>query len=177
MSKIVIVGGVAGGATAAARLRRLDEKAEIIVIERTGFVSYANCGLPYYVGGVIKDDCDLTLQSPQSFFSRFNVDVRVSSEVTAIDREKKTVTVFSFDEGREYVESYDTLILSPGAKAMIPDTPGVHSERVLTLRTVEDALKMRRLVEEEKPERAVVVGGGFIGSSASRPRKISWRPA
>ncbi len=163
MSKIVIVGGVAGGATAAARLRRLDEKAEIIVIERTGFVSYANCGLPYYVGGVIKDDCDLTLQSPQSFLSRFNVDVRVSSEVTAIDREKKTVTVFSFDEGREYVESYDTLILSPGAKAMIPDTPGVHSERVLTLRTVEDALKMRRLVEEEKPERAVVVGGGFIG--------------
>ena len=163
MSKIVIGGGDAGGATAAARLRRLDEKAEIIVIERTGFVSYANCGLPYYVGGVIKDDCDLTLQSPQSFFSRFNVDVRVSSEVTAIDREKKTVTVFSFDEGREYVESYDTLILSPGAKAMIPDTPGVHSERVLTLRTVEDALKMRRLVEEEKPERAVVVGGGFIG--------------
>ena len=103
MSKIVIVGGVAGGATAAARLRRLDEKAEIIVIERTGFVSYANCGLPYYVGGVIKDDCDLTLQSPQSFLSRFNVDVRVSSEVTAIDREKKTVTVFSFEIGRAHV--------------------------------------------------------------------------
>ncbi len=117
MSKIVIVGGVAGGATAAARLRRLDEKAEIIVIERTGFVSYANCGLPYYVGGVIEDQDDLTLQSPQSFFSRFNIDVRVSSEVTSIDRANKTVTVFSFDEGREYVESYDKLILSPGAKA------------------------------------------------------------
>ena len=141
MSKIVIVGGVAGGATAAARLRRLDEKAEIIVIERTGFVSYANCGLPYYVGGVIEDQDDLTLQSPQSFFSRFNIDVRVSSEVTSIDRANKTVTVFSFDEGREYVESYDKLILSPGAKAMIPDTPGVSSDRVLTLRTVEDALR------------------------------------
>jgi NADPH-dependent 2,4-dienoyl-CoA reductase/sulfur reductase-like enzyme/rhodanese-related sulfurtransferase len=163
MSKIVIVGGVAGGATAAARLRRLDEKAEIIVIERTGFVSYANCGLPYYVGGVIEDQDDLTLQSPQSFFSRFNIDVRVSSEVTSIDRSNKTVTVFSFDEGREYVESYDKLILSPGAKAMIPDTPGVYSDRVLTLRTVEDALRMRELIEEEHPERAVVVGGGFIG--------------
>ena len=163
MSKIVIVGGVAGGATAAARLRRLDEKAEIIVIERTGFVSYANCGLPYYVGGVIEDQDDLTLQSPQSFFSRFNIDVRVSSEVTSIDRANKTVTVFSFDEGREYVESYDKLILSPGAKAMIPDIPGVYSDRVLTLRTVEDALRMRELIEEEHPERAVVVGGGFIG--------------
>ena len=136
MSKIVIIGGVAGGATAAARLRRLDEQAEIVVIERTGFVSYANCGLPYYVGGVIEDREDLTLESPESFFSRFNIDVRVSSEVTAIDREHKTVTVFSHGEGREYVESYDKLILSPGAKAMIPNTPGVYSERVLTLRTV-----------------------------------------
>ena len=116
MSKIVIVGGVAGGATAAARLRRLDEQAEIIVIERTGYVSYANCGLPYYVGGVIEDREDLTLQSPESFFSRFNIDVRVSSEVLSIDRKNKTVTVFSYDEGREYVESYDKLILSPGAK-------------------------------------------------------------
>ena len=163
MSKIVIVGGVAGGATAAARLRRLDEQAEIIVIERTGYVSYANCGLPYYVGGVIEDREDLTLQSPESFFSRFNIDVRVSSEVTAIDRGNKTVTVRSLDDGREYTESYDKLILSPGAKAMIPDTPGVGSKRVLTLRTVEDALKMRELVETERPERAVVVGGGFIG--------------
>lgn len=164
MSKIVIVGGVAAGSTAASQAPQAGrEGGDNCPLSARAFVSYANCGLPYYVGGVIKDDCDLTLQSPQSFFSRFNVDVRVSSEVTAIDREKKTVTVFSFDEGREYVESYDTLILSPGAKAMIPDTPGVHSERVLTLRTVEDALKMRRLVEEEKPERAVVVGGGFIG--------------
>ena len=165
--KIVIVGGVAGGATAAARLRRLDESAEIVVLERTGFVSYANCGLPYYVGGVIKEKSALTLQSPESFRIRFNIDVRVLSEVTAIDRENKTVTVKNLADGSEYTESYDKLILSPGAKAMVPDTPGVESRRVLKLRTVEDALEMRRIVEEEKPERAVVVGGGFIGLEAA----------
>ena len=165
--KIVIVGGVAGGATAAARLRRLDESAEIVVLERTGFVSYANCGLPYYVGGVIKEKSALTLQSPESFKIRFNIDVRVLSEVTAIDRENKTVTVKKLADGSEYTESYDKLILSPGAKAMVPDTPGVESRRVLKLRTVEDALEMRRIVEEEKPSRAVVVGGGFIGLEAA----------
>ena len=165
--KIVIVGGVAGGATAAARLRRLDESAEIVVLERTGFVSYANCGLPYYVGGVIKEKSALTLQSPESFKIRFNIDVRVLSEVTAIDRENKTVTVKNLADGSEYTESYDKLILSPGAKAMVPDTPGVESRRVLKLRTVEDALEMRRIVEEEKPSRAVVVGGGFIGLEAA----------
>ena len=165
--KIVIVGGVAGGATAAARLRRLDESAEITVIERTGFVSYANCGLPYYVGGVIPEKKSLTLQTPQSFRSRFNIDVRVSSEVTAIDRGNKRVTVRNLADGGEYSLDYDKLILSPGAKAMVPDTPGVHSERVLKLRTVEDALEMRRRVVEEKPERVVVVGGGFIGLEAA----------
>lgn len=165
--KIVIVGGVAGGATAAARLRRLDESAEIVVIERTGYVSYANCGLPYYVGGVIEDKEELTLQSPQSFKARFNIDVRVSSEVTAIDRAGKCVTVRNLADGSEYTESYDKLILSPGARAMVPDTPGVESSRILKLRTVEDALEMRRRVEEEKPERAVVIGGGFIGLEAA----------
>ena len=165
--KIVIVGGVAGGATAAARLRRLDESAEITVIERTGFVSYANCGLPYYVGGVIPEKKSLTLQTPQSFKSRFNIDVRVSSEVTAIDRGNKRVMVRNLADGGEYSLDYDKLILSPGAKAMVPDTPGVHSERVLKLRTVEDALEMRRRVVEEKPERVVVVGGGFIGLEAA----------
>ena len=165
--KIVIVGGGAGGATAAARLRRLDESAEITVIERTGFVSYANCGLPYYVGGVIPEKKSLTLQTPQSFRSRFNIDVRVSSEVTAIDRGNKRVTVRNLADGGEYSLDYDKLILSPGAKAMVPDTPGVHSERVLKLRTVEDALEMRRRVVEEKPERVVVVGGGFIGLEAA----------
>ena len=165
--KIVIVGGVAGGATAAARLRRLDESAEITVIERSGFVSYANCGLPYYVGGVIPEKKSLTLQTPQSFRSRFNIDVRVSSEVTAIDRENRRVTVKSLADGGEYSLDYDKLILSPGAKAMVPDTPGVHSKRVLKLRTVEDALEMRRIVAEEKPGRVVVVGGGFIGLEAA----------
>ena len=165
--KIVIVGGVAGGATAAARLRRLDESAEITVIERTGFVSYANCGLPYYVGGVIPEKKSLTLQTPKSFKTRFDIDVRVSSEVTAIDRENKRVTVKSLADGGEYALEYDKLILSPGAKAMVPDTPGVHSKRVLKLRTVEDALEMRRIVAEEKPGRVVVIGGGFIGLEAA----------
>ena len=165
--KIVIVGGVAGGATAAARLRRLDESAEITVIERSGFVSYANCGLPYYVGGVIPEKKSLTLQTPRSFKTRFDIDVRVSSEVTAIDRENKRVTVKSLADGGEYSLEYDKLILSPGAKAMVPDTPGVQSKRVLKLRTVEDALEMRRIVAEEKPGRVVVIGGGFIGLEAA----------
>ena len=165
--KIVIVGGVAGGATAAARLRRLDESAEITVIERSGFVSYANCGLPYYVGGVIPEKKSLTLQTPRSFKTRFDIDVRVSSEVTAIDRENKRVTVKDLADGGEYSLDYDKLILSPGAKAMVPDTPGVHSKRVLKLRTVEDALEMRRIVAEEKPGRVVVIGGGFIGLEAA----------
>ena len=165
--KIVIVGGVAGGASAAARLRRLDESAEITMIERTGFVSYANCGLPYYVGGVIPEKKSLTLQTPQSFKSRFNIDVRVSSEVTGIDRENKRVSVKNLADGSEYALDYDKLILSPGARAMVPDTPGVESRRVLKLRTVEDALELRRRVEEERPERAVVIGGGFIGLEAA----------
>ena len=165
--KIVIVGGVAGGASAAARLRRLDESAEITMIERTGFVSYANCGLPYYIGGVIPEKKSLTLQTPQSFKSRFNIDVRVSSEVTGIDRENKRVSVKNLADGSEYALDYDKLILSPGARAMVPDTPGVESPRVLKLRTVEDALELRRRVEEERPERAVVIGGGFIGLEAA----------
>ena len=165
--KIVIVGGVAGGASCAARLRRLDESAQIIVFEKSGFVSYANCGLPYYVGGVIPEKKSLTLQTPRSFKTRFDIDVLVSSEVTAIDRENKRVTVKSLADGGEYALEYDKLILSPGAKAMVPDTPGVHSKRVLKLRTVEDALEMRRIVAEEKPGRVVVIGGGFIGLEAA----------
>ena len=142
--KVVIVGGVAGGATAASRLRRLDEEAEIVIIERTGYVSYANCGLPYYVGGVIEDRADLTLQSPESFRRRFNIDVRVKSEVTEIDREAKRVTVRNLADGSEYAESYDYLILSPGAKAVVLYTPGVHSNRIRNLRTGEYARSVRR---------------------------------
>ena len=163
--KIVIVGGVAGGATAAARLRRLDESAEIVVIERTGYVSYANCGLPYYVGGVIEDTEELTLQSPQSFKARFNIDVRVSSEVTAIDRAGKCVTVRNLADGSEYTESYDKLLLAPGAKAIRPQLPGLDDPRVRTLRTVEDALALRQAALGA--QRAVVIGGGFIGLEAA----------
>ena len=161
--KVVIIGGVAGGASAAARLRRLDEDAEIVMLERTGYVSYANCGLPYYVGGVITDRGKLTLQTPASFAARFNVDARVNSEVVSIDRAAKTVRVRSTVSGEEYDEGYDVLLLSPGAKAIRPDIPGMDDPRVMTLRTVEDTLAMRRFVEENDPKSAVVCGAGYIG--------------
>ena len=161
--KVVIIGGVAGGATAAARLRRLDEQAEIVVLERSGFVSYANCGLPYYIGGVIENRAALTLQTPESFRRRFNIDVRVHQEVVAIHPEEKTVTVRRLEDGSEYRESYDKLILSPGAKAVHPNVPGLDDSRVFTLRTVEDTYRIRDYVTEKKPQRAVVIGGGFIG--------------
>ena len=161
--KVVIVGGVAGGASAAARLRRLDESADIVMIERTGYVSYANCGLPYFVGGEITDRKRLTLQTPDSFLSRFNVDVRVNSEVIAIDRPGKMVKVCNLVDGSEYDESYDRLILSPGARPIIPDMPGMDDPRVMTLRTVEDTLRMHGFIQSNAPKRAVVCGGGYIG--------------
>lgn len=161
--KIIIVGGVAGGATAAARLRRLDENAQIIIFERTGYVSYANCGLPYYIGGVIEDEDELNLQTPESLFSRFRIDVRVRQEVTSIDPKCKTVTVHNLASGETYSESYDKLILSPGAKPTVPNMPGVDLDNVFSLRTVEDTLKIRSFVTERKPASAVIVGGGFIG--------------
>ena len=161
--KIVIIGGVAGGATAAARLRRLDENAQIIILERSGYVSYANCGLPYYIGKEITERTELTLQTPQSFEARFNVDVRVNEEVIDIDTSSKTVTVKKLKEGSVYTESYDKLILSPGAKPIVPDIPGVEGKRVLTLRTVEDTFKIYDYIDEYAPKSAVVVGGGFIG--------------
>lgn len=161
--KVVIVGGVAGGATAATRIRRLDEHAQIIVIERSGYISYANCGLPYYIGGVIESPEDLTLQTPESFFRRFQIDVRVKQEVTDIDVPKKTVTVKRLEDGEEYEESYDKLILSPGARPVRPDVPGIGQERIFSLRTVEDTFLIRAFVEEKKPKTAVVIGGGFIG--------------
>ena len=160
--KVVIIGGVAGGATAAARIRRLDEQAEIVVLERSGFVSYANCGLPYYIGGVIQDQEELTLQTPESFWDRFRIDVRVGHEVTAIDPAAKTVTGKNLATGETFAESYDKLLLSPGAKPLKPPLPGLDSPRLFTLRTVEDTLAIRAFVEEHKPRRAVMAGGGFI---------------
>lgn len=161
--KVVIIGGVAGGATAAARIRRLDEKAEIVVFERSGYISYANCGLPYYIGGTITDPNELTLQTPESFFSRFRIDVRVRHEVTALYPEKKTVLVKNLETGEEFEENYDKLILSPGAKPVQPEVPGVGIEKVFTLRTVEDTLSIKNYINEHRPKSAVLAGGGFIG--------------
>ena len=161
--KVIIVGGVAGGATAAARLRRLDENAEIIVFERTGYISYANCGLPYYIGGVIEDPEELTLQTPESFFERFRVDMRVRHEVTAIDPDAKTVRVKNLDSGEEFTESYDKLLLSPGAKPTMPPVAGTELHRVFSLRTVEDTFRIKDFVDTASPRSAIIAGGGFIG--------------
>ena len=161
--KVVIVGGVAGGATAAARIRRLDEKADIVVFEKTGFVSYANCGLPYYIGDVITDRNALTLQTPQSFASRFRVSVKTKHEVLAIHPEEKTVSVKNLQTGEEWRETYDKLLLSPGAKPTIPNLPGIGSGRIFTLRTVEDTVRIRNFVNENEIRSAVLVGGGYIG--------------
>jgi len=160
--KIVIVGGVAGGATAAARIRRLNEHAEIIIFERSGFISYANCGLPYYIGGVIEDKEDLTLQTPESFFRRFKIVAKVNHEVNDIDVQNKTVHVTDLKTGTSFTETYDKLILSPGAKPILPNFY-TENERTFTLRTVEDTLKIRSFVEQKQPKTAVVIGGGFIG--------------
>lgn len=165
--KVVIVGGVAGGASAAARLRRLDEQAEIIVFERTGFVSYANCGLPYFIGGVIEQESALTLQSPKGFWDRFHITVKTSHEVTAIHPEEHTVEAHNLETGEHFVETYDKLILSPGAHPIRPELPGIDSNKLFSLRTVEDTLRIHSYVQEHKPTSAVVVGGGYIGIEAA----------
>lgn len=161
--KIVIVGGVAGGATAATRLRRLDEKTDITVYERSGFISYANCGLPYYIGGVIEDEEELTLQTPNSFWNRFRIKVNVRHEVISINADRKTVTVHNLETDDIFEDTYDKLILSPGAKPVIPNLVGIDNDKVFTLRTVEDTFKIHSFVETTKPKTAVMVGGGFIG--------------
>ena len=160
--KVVIIGGVAGGATAAARIRRLDEQAEIVVFERSGYISYANCGLPYYIGDVIEDPDSLTLQTPESFFSRFRVTMKVRHEVTAIHSERKAVSVKNLETGELFEESYDKLLLSPGAKPTQPRLPGLGSEKIFTLRTVEDTFRIKEYIQEKQPKSAVLAGGGFI---------------
>ena len=161
--KVLIVGGVAGGATAAARIRRLDETAEITVFERSGYISYANCGLPYYIGGVITDPEELTLQTPESFFSRFRINMKVHHEVTAIHPNQKTISVRNLETGEECEESYDKLLLSPGAKPTQPRLPGVGIKKVFTLRTVEDTFHIKEYINKNQPKSAVLAGGGFIG--------------
>lgn len=162
--KTIIVGGVAGGATAAARLRRIDETAEIILLERGKEISFANCGLPYYIGDVIKDRNKLLVQTPEGMHARFNLDVRNLSEAIRINREAKTVTIRNVETGEEYDESYDHLILSPGAKPIRPNIPGLDdATNVFTLRNIPDTDRMREYVDTTRPEQAVVIGGGFIG--------------
>lgn len=160
--KHVIIGGVAGGATAAARIRRADEMAEIIMLEKGKYISYANCGLPYYIGGTIQDRDKLFVQTPQSFGRRFNIDVRVENEVTAIDTTKKTVSVRRGD-GSEYVESYDRLLLSPGSSPVRPPLPGIDLDGIFTLRNVDDTDHIKQYLSAHPVGEAVVVGGGFIG--------------
>lgn len=161
--KVVIIGGVAGGATAAARIRRLDETAEILVFERSGYISYANCGLPYYIGDVITDPEALTLQTPENFFSRFRVTMKVRHEVTAIHPERNTVSVTNLETGEEFEESYDKLLLSPGAKPTQPKLPGTGISKLFTLRTVEGTFRIKEYINQKQPKSVVLAGGGFIG--------------
>jgi len=161
--KVLIIGGVAGGATTAARLRRLDESAEIKIYERGAYISYANCGLPYYIGGTIPDRDRLFVQTPESFTELLNVDVKVNHDVIAINRERKTLSVRNLDTGEVFEDGYDKLVLSPGAEPLRPGIPGIESERIFTLRNVPDTDKIKTFVDEKKPRRAVIIGAGFIG--------------
>ena len=159
--KVVIVGGVAGGATAAARIRRLDEQAEIVIFERTGFISYANCGLPYFIGDVISDPDDLTLQSPEGFFRRFRIVAKIHHEVISINSDKKTVMVKNLETGSVFEETYDKLLLSPGAKPIMPKLD-VEMDNVFSLRTVEDTFRIKSYIKKYRPQSVILAGGGFI---------------
>jgi NADPH-dependent 2,4-dienoyl-CoA reductase/sulfur reductase-like enzyme/rhodanese-related sulfurtransferase len=161
--KVLIIGGVAGGATCAARLRRLDEQAEIIVLERGPYASFANCGLPYYVGGVIQEEAKLLQASPGLFRQRFRIDVRTQHEALSIDREKREVAIRDLVSGKEYREPYDALVLSPGASPVVPPLEGIRLPGVFTVRTVPDSAQIREWIERHNAKRAVVIGGGFIG--------------
>ena len=161
--KVIIVGGVAGGATAAARIRRLDEYAEITVFEKSGYISYANCGLPYYIGDVITDPEELTLQTPESFFKRFHINMKIHHEVISIYPDRKTVSVKNLENGEIFEENYDKLILSPGAKPTQPRLPGVGIDKLFTLRTVEDTFRIKKYINKNHPKSVVLAGGGFIG--------------
>ncbi len=163
MSKTVIIGGVAGGATAAARLRRRDESMEIVMFERGAYISYANCGLPYYIGNVIEERDALLLQSPQAMKQKFNIDVRILSEVIEIKPESQTVVVKNVETSETYEESYDDLIIATGSSPIKPSIPGIEADNIFTLWTVPDTDRIKAFLEERNPERAVVIGGGFIG--------------
>lgn len=161
--KILIIGGVAGGATTAARLRRMDENAQIVLFERGEYVSYANCGLPYYIGGTISERDRLFVQTVDGFVNRFNIDIRVRSEVTHIDIQNKMVTIHDIAANKDYTESYDKLVVSTGAEPIKPPMPGIGDKRIFSLRNVPDMDKIKAYIDQYKPKKAVVVGGGFIG--------------
>jgi tRNA 2-thiouridine synthesizing protein A len=161
--KIVIIGGVAGGATAAARLRRIDENAKIVMVERGEYISFANCGLPYHISGVIKERSSLMVQTPAGFKSRFNIDVRNKTEAVKINRDEQKVILKDLITGREYEESYDYVILSPGAEPIRPNLNGADSDRIFTLRNIPDLDRIISGIKKYSPKRAVVIGGGFIG--------------
>ena len=160
--KYIVIGGVAGGATAAARIRRNTEQAEIILFEKGEYISYANCGLPYYIGGVIAEREKLFVQTPEAFGKRFNIDVRTRSEVIAIHSAEKTVDIRTSD-GKTYTESYDKLLLSPGASPVRPPLPGIDNEGIFTLRNVNDTDAIKSYLQQHKVKRAVIIGAGFIG--------------
>jgi len=165
--KIIVVGGVAGGATAAARLRRLDEKAQITVYERGEYISFANCGLPYHIGDVIQDRDRLLLETPETFKEKNNVTVKVKSNIVKINREKKTVLVKDLITSREYEDSYDYLVLSPGAEPIKPSISGIDSPNIFTLRNINDMDKIIKYSEEHKIKKVAVIGAGFIGLEAA----------
>nr|HPN85289.1 FAD-dependent oxidoreductase [Victivallales bacterium] len=161
--KIIIVGGVAGGMSCAARARRLDENAEIIILERSSYVSFANCGLPYHIGGIIGDRDELILHTPESLAELLNLDVRIRNEAVSIDRKRKIVKVRNMADGGEYEESYDKLVLSPGAVPLKPPLHGIDNPKIFFLRNIEDMDAIKSVVDSGKVKSAVVVGGGYIG--------------
>jgi NADPH-dependent 2,4-dienoyl-CoA reductase/sulfur reductase-like enzyme len=161
--KYIIVGGVAGGASTAARLRRLAEHATIILFEKGAYISYANCGLPYYIGDVVTDRNKLFVQTAASFKQRFNIDARVLSEVMAVNPQERSVTIKNVITGEEYKETYDKLVLTPGASPVRPPLPGIHSEGIFTLRNVTDTDRIKEYVQQFPNGKAVIIGAGFIG--------------
>ena len=168
MKRVIIVGGVAGGASTAARLRRLREDFEIIMVDRGPYVSFANCGLPYYVGNVIKDRSALELVTPQRFLERFNIDVRVKHEVKSVDRENKKVVIRDLDKSNDYEVEYDYLVLATGSIPIVPPFPGLEDMPYYQLWTIPDAVKIREYIDNSQIKKAVVIGGGFIGLEVIR---------
>ena len=161
--RIIVLGGVAGGASFAARLRRLSEEDEIVIYEKSSDVSYANCGIPYYIGGVIPSFNNLKVVSKQTFKDRFNIEVRTSSEITEIDKDKKTVKVHNLITGETYLDHYDVLLLSPGAKPIKLNIPGMDLPEIFTLRNLEDTKKLKNYLNTHKVRKAAVIGAGFVG--------------